>query len=197
MNSLNQLVELEKNVGSLIQFVKTLAIYNVYAKYFDITPTKTQIKSLDGYVQLIAREYDNWDTLETQANAKTAERKAIKDAERALQDAKDAEEMINDFRTFKKRDISYRYISGNTALLRYNPKTRRVETSKGVEIPVELAKRFYTWVQRTLKTGGCVGECNYKLMDFEVRAVNENELIVGCHTVAMSEADAIAKLLNW
>lgn len=84
------------------------------------------------------------------------------------------------------------------SFLRFNTDTQRVETSKGVEIPAELAKRMYAWLNEQIKSGGCLdGGCEYKILHYQVNYVNATEFKVGCHTIDMSEAHAIAKQLNW
>lgn len=166
-----------------------------YVDVFGVKLLKYQKDTIAANKAVISRNLDKW--VENEAERRkiaNAPENAIK---REKAKAKKFAEQIQKFRNFEVKDLSHSLGLGNTALLRYNTEKQRVETSKGVQIPVELAKRFYKWVKMTIKKGGCIGDCNYKILDFEVRAVNENELIVGCHTVAMSEADAIANLLKW
>lgn len=85
-------------------------------------------------------------------------------------------------------------------LLRYDPMKDRMQTSQGVEIPVEVSKKFYRYIQVILAKGGCNSEecCNYKLLDlYKVTEVTEERIKVGCHTIKMDEVHNMAKQMNW
>lgn len=80
--------------------------------------------------------------------------------------------------------------------LRYNGK--RIETSQGVEIPLEIAKKAYKFILSSIKNGGCSdGECNYKILDYDVKEVSNDFLRIGCHNIAMTEINNIAQEMNW
>lgn len=131
----------------------------------------------------------------------------IRDAHKKEEQAKQRafEAVLKGFRTFTNRKGEYTdQIGGiinpkdhNAAYLRYNPQSKRIETSKGVEIPIEAARRFYKWLIGIRATGCNGGECSQQILHYSVKYVNANEFTVGCHTIQMSEADAIAKLLKW
>ena len=145
------------------------------------------------------------------AKATVQEREALRlrrlqmkayEEERRKEAQKRFDEKVKEFRAFEIVTISsYSYPQGsdrNTSYLRYNKKAQRIETSKGVEIPAELAKRFYKWLKAVVKAGGCTeGNCEKKILDFSVEYVNADTFKIGCHTIAMSEADSIATLLKW
>lgn len=158
-----------------------------YAAYFNIRLSK--------------RAYPN---LFITADAKTLE--AIKKRQKVAEQAKERlfNEELRRFRTFttKAGDFSDN-ITGvlnpkdhNRAYLRYNERSKRIETSKGIQIPAEIAKRFYKWLQK-IKNVGCSGNCTESILNYRVHYVNANEFEIGCHTIHMSEANAIAKLLGW
>jgi hypothetical protein len=111
--------------------------------------------------------------------------KARKEKELKAKHAKDLKEW--------KDGKSHRlYVNDGFDYLRYNPSQERVETSQGVQIPKEIAVKFWHWVKN-------VGECNScgtKLMSFDVREVTKTLIKVGCHTVSMKEAQAMAKLIG-
>lgn len=71
---------------------------------------------------------------------------------------------------------------------------KEVETSKGVKIPVPVAKRIYTWF---ISTPPCTGDCNHKILDYTVTAKDEKQLIVGCHTIPAAEIKEIATVLKF
>ncbi|MFA7287623.1 MAG: hypothetical protein WC055_01970 [Melioribacteraceae bacterium] len=53
--------------------------------------------------------------------------------------------------------------------LRYNTDKKRIETSQNVEIPEGIAKRFFNWLIKINKSGGCLnGDCGQKIMQYSV-----------------------------
>lgn len=69
----------------------------------------------------------------------------------------------------------------------------QVETSKGIKIPVAVAKTFYKWYL----TASCKGDCKMTILDYEVTSANEKELIVRCHHIQRESIDRIAAKLGW
>jgi hypothetical protein len=80
--------------------------------------------------------------------------------------------------------------------LRYNSTTNRIETSQGVQIPADIAKRFYNYVMQIISKGGCT-DCTQKILEYRVKNIDKNGIVVGCHRILMPEIKRIAKLLNW
>lgn len=74
---------------------------------------------------------------------------------------------------------------------------QRIETSQGIEIPYETGKRAFKIILALIAKGGCLGECNFKILDFEVKEVNKDFIVVGCHKIEMTEVKKIAKQMNW
>lgn len=74
---------------------------------------------------------------------------------------------------------------------------KRIETSQGIELPIETARRDYNQVKLLLASGGCQGGCNFRILSYEVKQVNVDFIEVGCHTIKMSELDRIASILKW
>jgi hypothetical protein len=82
--------------------------------------------------------------------------------------------------------------------LRVNKETQRVETSQGVEIPLAVAKRAFDWILNVIAvSGGCAGECGYKILDFEVKEVTRKYVVIGCHKIAAKEVNRIAEGQGW
>lgn len=81
--------------------------------------------------------------------------------------------------------------------LRINRQKARIETSQGVEIPMAIGKRVYDWIKLTLQNGGCNGECNYKILGYEVDEITTEYVKVGCHRIVHEEIEKIAKKCNW
>jgi len=84
-------------------------------------------------------------------------------------------------------------IDNNVTYLRYN--TTEIETSKKVKIPLDVAKRFYTWF-KSIKDKGCI-DCNKEILGYSVRSANVDGLVVGCHNISINEINLIASKLNW
>jgi len=79
--------------------------------------------------------------------------------------------------------------------LRYNDSAKRIETSKRVEVPLEIAKRFWMFLKSVLPVG--CKDCNYTILDFKVDEITDKWIKIGCHTIAMEEAKRIAGLMKW
>ncbi len=74
---------------------------------------------------------------------------------------------------------------------------KRIETSQGIEMPLEVARKAYNWVKLTIQAGGCNGDCHFKILDYEVTALTSKLMTIGCHKIEMKEIEKIATLLNW
>lgn len=77
--------------------------------------------------------------------------------------------------------------------LRINEKGNKIETSQGVEIPLEVAKRAWKWISAM---GTCNGDCKFKILDFEVKEVTKTYIKIGCHTIDIAEIKKMAKKLS-
>ena len=79
--------------------------------------------------------------------------------------------------------------------LRLDTGANRLETSKGVQIPVEVAKRAY------IALNGCMtGKCNHlsiPVMNYIITQTTDKAIIAGCHTIPKEDIKYIASLLNW
>ncbi len=74
---------------------------------------------------------------------------------------------------------------------------KRIETSQGIEMPLEVARKAYNWVKLTIQAGGCNGDCHFKILDYEVTALTSKLMTIGCHKIEMKEIEKIATILNW
>jgi hypothetical protein len=90
---------------------------------------------------------------------------------------------------------SQNYIGSVYTRLRFNTTHNRVETSKGVQIPAEIAKRAF------IQLNGCMeGTCkdiNVPVMDYTITETTKDYIKAGCHTIPKSDVNYIANLLNW
>lgn len=196
-----------ENINAFEQEAKNWAAYLDKArkpeKYLiEITRQREELTKYCNYFNLDIKSFDlSHIFIESKADgaeAREAERKKIEDQRKKNEERKikEAKESLRKFRAFKSNRIYGRY--NNLDYLRYNDMTERIETSQGVEIPVLLARKFYYWVKTTIKNGGCKdSECKMNILDYEVKAVNNKLMIIGCHNIEIKEADRIAKLLKW
>jgi len=90
------------------------------------------------------------------------------------------------------------YYSNNAASftrLRYNTAENRLETSKGVQIPAEIAKRAF------IQLNGCMeGTCDkiaVPVLHYTITKTTKESIVAGCHTIPKSDVQYIANLLGW
>lgn len=74
-------------------------------------------------------------------------------------------------------------------LLRYNKASQRVETSKAVQIPKEIALKFYRELQAgTIQPGS-------KILSYSVTEITDKIIEIGCHKLKLSHIHATASKL--
>lgn len=125
--------------------------------------------------------------------AKRVELLKIEAAKKAEKLRLQHEQELSKFRLF---EISRLYTRDGYDYLRFNKESNRIETSQGVQVPYDVAHNFYRWMQVIIKKGGCIN-CDKMLLNFQVREVKKEFLHIGCHLIAASEIERIAKELNW
>jgi len=165
-----------------------------YAEYFNLLK-KPKFKSLH-FIHVVTKEGAQI------ASAKDLKARAIEqkrvEAARILRHKeeliKHGEEVVK-FKAFAV-DRVYSDASGHS-YLRFNADTQRVETSQKVEIPVKVAKIAFKWIINTIASGGCIGDCKFKVMEFEVLEANNEFVRIGCHKIELSEINALATQLEW
>lgn len=81
--------------------------------------------------------------------------------------------------------------------LRFNVDTNRIETSQGVEVPLDYAKKFYMQVLETVANGKCELCGTDFLSKYQIKDINKNFIQIGCHKITIKEIKALAKQLNW
>lgn len=90
------------------------------------------------------------------------------------------------------------YYSNNAASytrLRLNEAQNRLETSKGVQIPVEVAKRAFTTLNGCFMTN--CKDLSIPVMGYEITESTKDYIKAGCHTIPNEDVKYIAQLLNW
>lgn len=91
-----------------------------------------------------------------------------------------------------------RYYANNSdsyTRLRIDENENRIETSKGVKIPVAIAHKAY------LTLNGCFNtnckDLSIPVMDYEITESTKQFIIAGCHTIPNEDIKYIAQRLNW
>lgn len=109
---------------------------------------------------------------------------------------KEANATLEKFREFD--GVNRVYHPSGFSYLRINSTEQRIETSQQVQIGVSAAKRLWQAIQTGIATGDFTTLIGVQVLDrFEVREFTKDVFVVGCHTIPMSEIDAIATALNW
>lgn len=184
---------------SLIEFEKSQL--NAYLCYFGIKLNATQLKSIS-FTNVAEFKDAVIAAQKEQAKADEAKLKAGKKVFEARNNA--WHNNIANFEhgfTAKQKEAGNFYFqsiggwNSNTTMLRFNG--TEIETSKGIKMPVDVAKRYYSFYKRIVKAGGCNGNCNYKMLDYTVASANESGLVIGCHNIDVKEINAIALKMNW
>jgi hypothetical protein len=185
----------QDRINGINRFINEL---QVYCTYFKLPVKDKELKEL---IKIAAKP--EFLEIARQAEEKAAEAKAatMKKA------AKAHEQYLNLWREAKDEEISnlpikvkelcsiYRNNIEAFTHLRYNASQNRVETSKGIQIPTEIAKRAY------IQLNGCMAkECkgiNVPVMNYAITETGKDYIKAGCHTIPKTDITYIANLLNW
>lgn len=201
----NQLTELFTELGNkrnrdiagrITQVNRNIAQLQAYCTFFNLPIKDKEIKSLI----LLSQSTDFIE--------KAREARKLKDAN-DLMKLQTAEKAHNKYialwRLFdtegikslpdKTKELSAYYTSHSQAFtrLRLNEDKNRVETSKGIEIPVEIAHRAYLAIKDCTN---CIG-LNVSVLSYSITEANKEFIKAGCHTIPQADVKYIAGLLNW
>ena len=111
---------------------------------------------------------------------------------------KEAKKLAQDLIDWRKFEIQRLYTNySGFDYLRYNSEKKRIETSQGVEVPVQIAKEFYIYVLSIINGAGACTDCNKQLLHYNVTSIDKNQIKIGCHTIKIDECNLIAKQLKW
>lgn len=161
-----------------------LALAEAFGKFVGVKVPKTLYELMERAEGGKYAEY-------LQKEDKRIERKRVADEKKKVLEAKKS---LAKWRSGKQKTFYGRLL--NRDYLRIGEKGR-IETSQGVVIPQEAGKRAFNWIKATLKSGGCAGDCKYKILEYEVNELSEELLEIGCHKISIEEINKIAKKLNW
>lgn len=170
----------------LNEIAHQLSLFTKYCEHFNIKLTKKLQNSLP---YLFVQSQDGG-RVATDKEVKARE-KARKEAEKQakLRHAKELQE----FRSFERQRL---YSRNGVDYLRYNPETNEVQTSQGITISMEEAKRVYNVVMRAINNGGCT-DCGKVDGRYQITSVTDKLLTVGCHSIPMNEVLTIGQELGF
>jgi hypothetical protein len=174
-----------------IEYQKELFVK--YCEHFNIKVTKKLQKSFP-YLFIETKEDGSEATKsERLAKAREAKRAELRRKEEAIKAKAKHEEDIEKFREFKIQRLYTRF---DVDYLRLNTEAKTVETSQGVSIELDEAKRLFKLVKIAVQNGGCVN-CGVTVSNlYEVTSIDSEFLIVGCHKIPMSEVNEIGARLD-
>lgn len=78
--------------------------------------------------------------------------------------------------------------------LRFNG--QRIETSQGVEIPIETAKKSFNFIMKSVKVGG-VDKPEHKILNWNINKITTDFIQIGCHKIEIAEINLMAKQMKW
>ena len=172
---------------------------NTYCQYFKLPIKDKELKSL-----IKLSESHDFITA-----ARTAKEKESKAAELKMKQAAKAydkyleywrahrEEAAGDELPEKTKELIRYYTNNSLALtrLRFNKSDNRVETSKGVQIPAEVAKRAYSALNGCME--GICKDISVPVLSYTITETGKDYIKAGCHTIPKSDIKYIANLLGW
>jgi hypothetical protein len=99
--------------------------------------------------------------------------------------------------TEKTKDLCNYYLRNTNSFtrLRYNAQENRLETSKGIQIPAQIAKRAYTQLNGCME-GSCQ-DISVPVLNYTITETGEDYIKAGCHTIPKDDVRYIANLLGW
>lgn len=186
----------EKYLNLIYQVRET---FKKYCAHFDLNEQELREKYSLRYLYIESRDGSEEATREER---EARERERIEEeARRKEQARKDRKKDLATLRKWRALDPSVGLVLYFNVLdetyLRINIKTQEIETSKGIKMKFDVAERFYSWYYKTLKGGGCTGDCEKEMLGYSVRTANENGLTVGCHNISIDEITTLAKAMKW
>jgi hypothetical protein len=184
--------------GKIMEVNRNIEQLEIYAKYFGI---KIKDKELLSLIKIARSE----NFIESARKAKENENKAT---EIKLKKATKAhEKYIELWRKYdseaiknldsKTKELCNYYQNNSEAFtrLRFNEAQNRLETSKGIQIPMEVAKRAYTTLNGCFMTN--CKDLSIPVMNYEITESTKQYIKAGCHTIPNEDVKYIAQLLNW
>ncbi len=185
----------QSRINSINNLISEL---NAYCEYFKFPIKDKELKSL---LSLAAMPDFLEKARQAKDKANAATEKKMKQAVKAYEQYLklwrncDNEGIQNMLPQIKDLCNFYQNNAASLTRLRFNTDESRVETSKGIQIPVEIAKRAY------IQLNGCMeGTCkdiSVPVLHYTITETTKDTIKAGCHTIPKTDINYIANLLNW
>jgi hypothetical protein len=160
---------------------------NKYLTYFDLKLSKAQaeqidIKSKEDFIQRVEVE---------KAKQLKADKKAIAIGKKIypIYVHNFRNELKNDFTPDEFKALNKHIDSIGNPIL-FKVKASEIESSKGIKIPFEIAKRY---INRFLNSDIKPSD---KILNYEVSKVKKDLIVIGCHNIFKAEIDYLNGVLN-
>jgi len=185
----------QDRINSINRLINEL---NTYCQYFKLPVKDKELKNL----LKLAKQPDFLEQARTAKDkANAANEKKMKQATKAydvylnLWRKYDTNALQNLPTQTKELCSYYQNNSESLTRLRYNTDENRIETSKGIQIPAEIAKRAY------IQLNGCMeGNCkdiSVPVLSYTITETTKDTIKAGCHTIPKQDIKYIANMLNW
>lgn len=195
-------------IGQLSTFIKRFDDYVTFFKLKSKLGTATKKLIAEAKSDKWQKEIDEYQKKKAErlADPKLQEKREKAKKYREEKELRDNAEQIEKWRNFEayrpyvQKGRRYRYFNNSRPdLMRYNAEKERIETSQGVEIPIELAHRFYRYIKIVLERGSCIGAetCQYQIAGYTVQEITHEHIKVGCHRITQAEIELMATKMNW
>lgn len=189
MNILNLATSSVKSITKVRHLREAEAVRSKYLAYiesFGLEAHDEVIANNHVYASFGFEEYQSIIEADNKVKSESKERAAS--AKKAKEQAE-----LKEFYAYERNYIRTRI---DRDYVRFAASTRTFQTSQEVWITFDHAKRFFTWMQAILAKGGCKGECKYNLAGYEVREISADKIVIGCHTIYLSDIDFMFYLLK-
>lgn len=201
-------VNWESVLGGMFSDLGKPRIRNIDSRIKSITDTASQIKEYCVYFNIKPKGELKRLLKEATSDSMVSNTQA---AVKRLKDGRDRKiaaanklykKYVDAWRDFKEYGVGQKvestfveisFLMGTTRL-RYNNQQKYVETSKGINIPVPIAKRAYNQLERYM---GEVHAIHIPVLNWTITNSGKEYINAGCHTIPNEDIYYIADLLGW
>lgn len=181
------LIKAKKPEKYLLEIEYIKGRLNKYLAYFDLKLSKAQaeqidIKSKEDFIQRVEVE---------KAKQLKADKKAIAIGKKIypIYVHNFRNELKNDFTPDEFKALNKHIDSIGNPIL-FKVKASEIESSKGIKIPFEIAKRY---INRFLNSEIKPSD---RILNYEVNKVKKDLIVIGCHNIFKAEIDYLNGVLN-
>jgi hypothetical protein len=149
-------------------------------------------QNIKAYAELVGVVYTPLDL--EQFKADSIELDKARKAQEKIRKAEKIKQQAEDLEKWRKGEDIRSYFEVTALRI----KNEEIETSRGARIPLDHAIRAYPLIKRLHQMDATLNLSGHaiKLGHYTVNRIEKNNLIVGCHSIPLSEIYAIAHQLN-